>query len=110
MLTRRGFLGTLIGGVAAGAAVRTWPFRVFSFPSEIIVPVAMPMATSIDNMGKLMKIYFQPRIVEQFNKASVLWQSLENDEKITLVGPRHLTVPIRKFLAGGPVPDFPEPC
>jgi hypothetical protein len=35
MLTRRGFLGSLIGGVAATAAVRTWPFRVFSFPSEL---------------------------------------------------------------------------
>ncbi len=36
MLDRRNFMGTLIGGVAAGAAVRTWPFRVFSFPSEIV--------------------------------------------------------------------------
>lgn len=28
----------MIGGVAAGAAVRSWPFRVFSFPSGIIEP------------------------------------------------------------------------
>jgi hypothetical protein len=34
-LSRRGFLGSLIGGVAAAAAVRTFPFRVFSFPAEI---------------------------------------------------------------------------
>jgi hypothetical protein len=27
-----------IGGVAAAAAQRTWPFRVFSFPSEIVRP------------------------------------------------------------------------
>lgn len=33
--TRRGFLGSLIGGVAVSAAVRSWPFRVFSFPNEI---------------------------------------------------------------------------
>jgi hypothetical protein len=26
----------MIGGVAATAAVRTWPFRVYSFPSEIV--------------------------------------------------------------------------
>jgi hypothetical protein len=37
-VSRRGFLGTLIGGLAAGAAVRTWPFRTFSFPSEITAP------------------------------------------------------------------------
>jgi len=28
----------MIGGVAATAAVHTWPFRVFSFPSEIALP------------------------------------------------------------------------
>lgn len=37
-MDRRGFLRSLIGGVAAGAAVRTFPFRVFSFPTEIVVP------------------------------------------------------------------------
>jgi hypothetical protein len=31
--TRRDFLRTLVGGVAG--AVRTWPFRVYSFPAEI---------------------------------------------------------------------------
>jgi hypothetical protein len=35
MMNRRAFLGVMIGGIAAGAAVRTWPFRVFSFPTEI---------------------------------------------------------------------------
>jgi hypothetical protein len=34
-MNRRDFLGTLIGGVAATAAVRTWPFRVYSFPSKV---------------------------------------------------------------------------
>ena len=38
-MNRRAFLGSLIGGVAASAAVRTWPFRVFSFPSA---PVLAP--------------------------------------------------------------------
>jgi hypothetical protein len=34
-MDRRGFLRSLVGGVAVGAAVRTWPFRVYSFPSQI---------------------------------------------------------------------------
>jgi hypothetical protein len=36
-MNRRNFLRTLIGGVAAAAAVRTFPFRVFSFPSKPLV-------------------------------------------------------------------------
>ncbi len=35
MLDRRKFLGLLVGGVAAGAAVRSFPFRVYSFPTEL---------------------------------------------------------------------------
>lgn len=34
-MNRRGFLGLLAGGLAAGAAVRTWPFRVYSFPTDL---------------------------------------------------------------------------
>lgn len=37
-LDRRGFLRSLVGGVAATAAVRTFPFRVYSFPREIVLP------------------------------------------------------------------------
>ena len=33
-MKRRNFL---IGGIAASAAVRTWPFRVYSFPSQIAI-------------------------------------------------------------------------
>lgn len=36
-MNRRGFLAALTGGVVAGAAVRTWPFRVFSFPTDIVI-------------------------------------------------------------------------
>src|SRR6266700_3270980 len=34
MMDRRKFFGMMIGGVAAAAAVRTWPFRIYSFPSK----------------------------------------------------------------------------
>ena len=36
-MNRRNFLGALVGGVATAAAVRTWPFRVYSFPKGIAV-------------------------------------------------------------------------
>ena len=36
-MNRRAFLGRMVGGLAATAAVRTFPFRVFSFPSDIRV-------------------------------------------------------------------------
>lgn len=41
-MNRRGFIGFLAGGIAAEAVVRTFPFRVFSFPSEI-VPAYSPL-------------------------------------------------------------------
>jgi hypothetical protein len=34
---RRNFLRTLVGGVAVATAVRTWPFRVYSFPSDPLI-------------------------------------------------------------------------
>jgi hypothetical protein len=40
-MDRRNFLRSLVGGVAASAAVRTFPFRVFSFPTDIVI--APPM-------------------------------------------------------------------
>lgn len=36
-MQRRSFFRMVIGGVAMSAAVRTWPFRVFSFPKRITV-------------------------------------------------------------------------
>src|SRR6266850_1927240 len=34
-MDRRSFFHSMIGGVATAAAVRTWPFRVYSFPSDL---------------------------------------------------------------------------
>jgi hypothetical protein len=39
-MERRNFLRSMIGGVTLAAAVRTWPFRVYSFPSGGIAPAA----------------------------------------------------------------------
>lgn len=38
-MDRRNFLRTLVGGVVGAAALRTWPFRVYSFPSEIQIQI-----------------------------------------------------------------------
>jgi hypothetical protein len=53
-MQRRQFLKTLIGGLAAGAAVRSFPFRVFSFPS---VPTLLPVGR-IDtlNLDHLLRV------------------------------------------------------
>jgi hypothetical protein len=47
-MNRRGFLQTMIGGVAAAAAVRTFPFRVFSFPSGSISLANLSEQAAID--------------------------------------------------------------
>lgn len=35
--TRRQFFGLLVGGLVASAAVRSWPFRIYSFPAEVSI-------------------------------------------------------------------------
>jgi len=48
-MNRRNFLSTLIGGVATAAAVRTFPFRVYSFPKEIVTgkPIELWVGDSV---------------------------------------------------------------
>lgn len=59
-MNRRGFLGMMIGGIAAQAAVRSFPFRVFSFPTEIIRirPMFIPPINRYNPypIGKLVKV------------------------------------------------------
>lgn len=58
-MNRRAFLSSLIGGVAASAAVRTFPFRVYSFASEIVVVNTPGMAFFA---AELEKLAWQPHI------------------------------------------------
>jgi hypothetical protein len=70
-MNRRSFLNLAVSGVATAAAVRTWPFRVFSFPSK---PVAVPLiaqyqqsfpVTSTDlalSLDEFSKRFLQPAI------------------------------------------------
>ena len=43
-MNRRNFLGMMVGGLAATAAVRTFPFLVFSFPKEVKPLNVAPLA------------------------------------------------------------------
>lgn len=38
-MDRRQFFRSKIGGVAAGAAVRSWPFRAYFFPKQVMIAV-----------------------------------------------------------------------
>jgi hypothetical protein len=52
MLDRRSFLGSMVGGVAVAAAVRTWPFRVYSFPTDIVLtgPIQWAPVATLDEL------------------------------------------------------------
>lgn len=60
-MNRRHFLGTLVGGVATAAAVRSWPFRVFSFPSEIGRP--QPLFDQLIAIGEMDFVRVPVRLV-----------------------------------------------
>ena len=57
-MNRRGFLRTLVGGVAVGAAVRTWPFRVYSFPAEVGPEICADMDAVLQNYYKYSIAYY----------------------------------------------------
>jgi hypothetical protein len=62
-MNRRGFLGLLVGGLATAAAVRTFPFRVYSFPSEIEpVRFHLPDPLTAEQVGTLQLEFFRDKI------------------------------------------------
>jgi hypothetical protein len=89
-LSRRGFLGSLVGGVAAAAAVRTWPFRVYSFPADI-VPVRTPWPDSLtkeelDRLNEITIKYFNPVMRDQLFRPSPLFEHLTRNGKLDPYG------------------------
>lgn len=67
-MDRRGFLQKLVGGVVAGAAIRTWPFRVYSFPTEIVQPPIV-WDISIEHTDWLMvRNHMLDHIAQQFRE------------------------------------------
>ena len=95
-MNRRGFLTSLIGGIAVGAAIRTFPFRVFSFPQEIQI-VKTPLE---DELNAIILKYYNPAIKKQFEAASVLWESLYPEPKLFPVSGRELQMVFRGSIEG----------
>ena len=71
----------MVGGVAATAAVRTFPFRVFSFPSEIKVVHRFPKMLA---PGLLNPIYYNREALDVLKKnfAFSTWEEIEQSEKL----------------------------
>ena len=59
-LSRRRFMQLSIGGVVAAAAVRTFPFRVYSFSQEIV----LAPATALTNLDRyeVHSHFYDPRV------------------------------------------------
>jgi hypothetical protein len=53
------FFHSMVGGVATAAAVRTWPFRVYSFPTEL----------RLLSIEELKKIYVERAMASIFDEA-----------------------------------------
>jgi len=56
---RRSFFHSMVGGVATAAAGRTWPFRVYSFPTEL----------RLLSIEELKKIYVERAMASIFDEA-----------------------------------------
>lgn len=86
-----------MGGIAVGAAVRSWPFRVFSFPSEPVVApgsimyveefyeeaVKVHKAVQLQVWDRLLKDIYTPEIKKQLN--AHVWQHrvwMEETERV----------------------------
>jgi len=69
-VNRRGFLQSLVGGIAATAAVRIWPFRVYSFPSEIKIADATAIGIELENipLEKFATIWYSKEAVDLLKK------------------------------------------
>lgn len=99
---------SLVGGVAATAAVRAWPFRVFSFPSQPMIwggsaylkdakVIYAAIQQRLDNPP-----YFPPFSIVKPGSEIVY---LDHDKKIHIYDVRHLrqqNTALTDLMLGGP--------
>lgn len=73
MFDRRAFLRSMVGGIAVAAASRTWPFRVYSFPTNISI------ASEISALYKLEVIYYDKDAMANLKEPqwSARWRTME---------------------------------
>jgi hypothetical protein len=76
-MNRRNFLG-LVGGVSMAAAVRTWPFRVYSFPSEIVAPTPKLR-------GDMIRLLSQQKFVDLFPLTAKQMGIMVDDVELWLI-------------------------
>lgn len=90
-MDRRKFFGTMVGGVAVAAAVRTWPFRVYSFPVEVDVEIK-----------NLLPTFFRDRVPTFLYTATyeVVW--LPGDTVPTYTKERGVIIPSEEFFRRHP--------
>lgn len=80
-INRRAFLGGLVGGVVATAAVRTFPFRVFSFPTDLSIPknfyqIQEEITKSItDSVMGMDVLFWRPSSEDYIEGRKKLWMS-----------------------------------
>jgi hypothetical protein len=107
-MTRRDFLGALIGGMAVTAAGLYLPgTKVFSFPS-VIVPVG---AFSLESFDAILKAVYrdmvldllqqEPTFYARFRGEEMSWTSLDSPRSPATHGlalsPKRLTVPMPRY-------------
>lgn len=83
-MNRRGFLRGLIGGIAITASEPQWPFRIYSFPKDIVLPkfthVNYGLTVSCQ-LDKITRKYIIPRLADDIFKPSPIWLHLHNKAK-----------------------------
>lgn len=74
-MNRRDFLGALLGGMAVTAAGLYLPStKVFSFPSEIIVPAGVVSLTSFSAM---LKEVYKEMVLDLYNSEPIFYRHIQ---------------------------------
>jgi len=125
VVDRRSFFHSMVGGAATAAAVRTWPFRVYSFPTELRllsieelkrIYVERAMASIFDEAREnfwLPSWWVQSSIAPRFTASSTLYRPQFStglravDSRITHAIAEMLRYSERDVHAGRPAKPFP---
>jgi hypothetical protein len=103
-MDRRGFMGMMIGGVAVAAAVRQFPFRVYSFPAKI--EIADRLWVQDIRTGK----FYRANSGNLHQRGVAIWQEVARDPKLQRVGGSSLAAQQAEWTAADLAElDRPQP-